>query len=607
MQFFERNKEFRHILILESRDWWGSCREQFDSSRDLLLTFDYGLHREVTGSGGQAFYIDHLVDNREMQENNFLVYKFLQEWFLDCDGRDIFTSGGVPFGAALRIEIWNDIIFYVRNRICLESLKGIRFEKVFVGTQLGLVENILNEMELPFVPVARGVTGSVCSYYFPIHQWMDEKIRFKGLGGVKYRIRDLISAIQGALMLFADRFLGGRTSKPAIFVQEYHPTRRLVQQLMKERRVRLTLATFSRSLGWFRYVPVWGRVGKYKDEADALLLDFHVRRCTKLVLTSGIDVSEQMYQIIEDRIKSRVPEALRTLHCVISYLDKNPIELEVLIANIGLVATMVDCVCKIRKIPSYFIINGLLGSAFLDEGKYATMINGYSTSIKEHYFGGADNVVSLGDPRMDPYIRDYQPRRVNRDAPTITIGTAAHSIVDLNSYLAFEFDFFYDVLSALQIIKERGIHLRIVIKLRANGYSHQYREFVQEYFPGLVDEILDLVPMNAVLEKTDFYISTYSQTLFEASCMGVPCLYYKKDNEICDPPFDGDSELVTVGNVDDLVAAITDFRSGHTRFNDFLDRSVMEKYVGPLDGGNLKRNLDFIYSMLGVSSVEAAR
>lgn len=53
------------------------------------------------------------------------------------------------------------------------------------------------------------------------------------------------------------------------------------------------------------------------------------------------------------------------------------------------------------------------------------------------------------------------------------------------------------------IVKERGMRLLIVIRVRADGYRGQYGQFVKEYFPGLVDEILDNVPMRKVSEKTD--------------------------------------------------------------------------------------------------------
>jgi hypothetical protein len=595
----DRERQYRHILILESRDWWESCKASFDPEKDVVLTYDLGLKREVERLGGQAFYVDHLVDNLVMQENNFLIYKFFREWHLDADGKDIFQYRGVPFGFSLRLEIWNDFVFYARTRICLETLRGLKYETILAGTSLGLIESVLNEMKLSFVPVSADKVGNFSIYYFPIHRWMDEKVRYHGIGGVKYRLRDMASAMQGTLMSWVDHLLGWRNGKPAIFVQEYHPTRKLVQRLQQDSRVRLVLASFSRSRGWFRYIPVWGRVKKYQGEANTLMQNFRAKRCSRLILSNGVDISEGIYRIIDERISNRIAEAVRTLDCVIRYLDKNPIKLEVLIANIGHVAPLVDCVCRSRGIPSYLIINGMLGNDFLDEGKYATVINSYSVSIKEHYFRGMDNIVCLGDPRMDAYVQQAaHPRAVNRDAPTVTIGASGHNNTDLNSYLAVEFEFLHDVLQALRMVKEQNVSLRVVIKVRANGYRGQYEEFAREYFPGLVDEILDNVPMSSVLEKTDFFISIYSQTLFEASCLGIPCLYYKKDTEIMDPPFDGHSELVTVGNIDDLTQAIADFRSGHERYDDFLKRETMEKYIGPLDGGSLERNLNFIYGML---------
>jgi CDP-glycerol glycerophosphotransferase (TagB/SpsB family) len=168
----------------------------------------------------------------------------------------------------------------------------------------------------------------------------------------------------------------------------------------------------------------------------------------------------------------------------------------------------------------------------------------------------------------------------------------------MNSYLAVEFEFLFDVLQALRIVKDRGISLRVVIKVRSNGYREQYEQFCREYFPGLVDDIADKVPIKDILEQTDFFISIYSQTLFEASCLGIPCVYYKKDDEIKDPPFDGHSELVTVFDVDGLVKAFFDFQAGNKRFGAFLDKSVMERYVGPLDGKNLERNLTFVHELL---------
>ena len=65
-------------------------------------------------------------------------------------------------------------------------------------------------------------------------------------------------------------------------------------------------------------------------------------------------------------------------------------------------------------------------------------------------------------------------------------------------------------------------------------------------------------------------------------------------------PFDGRSELVTVGNTEDLITAFDDFLHERPRFDAFLSKSAMEKYVGFIDGGNLDRNLDYIYGKLGI-------
>lgn len=597
MRAFDQGMQYRNIFILESRKYWENCKSLYDTQQDLVLTYDLGLKHEIEKEGGRVQYIDHLVDSQLMQENNFLVYQFFRDWHKDAQGNDIFEYRGIPFGFSFRLEIWNDLIFFARTRICLEALKKSKFEKIFAGTRLGQIEATLNEMGLPFTPVAENQDVSSSEYFFPIQRWMDEKVRYQGIGGIKYRVRDMVSSIQGTLLSWLDRLTGG--NKPAIFLQEYHPTRKLVQRLQAESKVRLILATFSRTQGLFRYIPVWGSADKYQTDADKLIQKLRERRCTKLVLSNGVDISEGIFRIIEERIAARLTETLRNLECVIRYLDKNPIRLEVLIANIGQMATLVDCVCRSRGIPSYLIINGMMGSQFQDESKYASIINAYSTSIKNNYFRGMSNIICLGDPRMDTYAAKISSvRTINRKEPTITIGASGHNSTDLNSYLAIEFEFMFDVLEAIRVIKSRGVKLRTVIKVRANGYLAQYEAFVQEYFPGLVDEILDTGSMDQLLNKTDFFISIYSQTLFEASILGIPALYYKKDTEIKDPPFDGHSELVTVDNINDLIVAIDDFRTGHHRYDAFLERTVMEKYIGSLDGHNLQRNLDYIYELL---------
>ena len=381
-----------------------------------------------------------------------------------------------------------------------------------------------------------------------------------------------------------------------------HPTRKLLQTLREDSTLKVVLVNFSRYSKKSqnlkeRLIPISGSIAKYEQDAMLLMEKFRNEKYHRLILSDGSDVSNEVYNIIENRLVGRVANNLRTLDSCINYLNKNKVDLVVLIANIGHTVTLFDLACKSKNIPSLMIINGILAKNYQDEAKYATYINAYSQSIKDNYFSGMDNIVTLGDPRMDTYNAS-KIKNINREIPTITIGASGFNSTDLNSYVAVEFDFMYDVLSSFNQLKSSGEKFKLIIKIRPNGYKTQYQTFVNDFFRNLDIEVLSVEPMAEVLQKTDFYISIYSQTLFEASCLGIPVIYYKKDTEITNAPFDNDSELVTILSTDDMVQAFYDFKNNHPRYEAFLDKKIMEQYIGALDGNSLQRNIDFIYKLL---------
>ena len=166
------------------------------------------------------------------------------------------------------------------------------------------------------------------------------------------------------------------------------------------------------------------------------------------------------------------------------------------------------------------------------------------------------------------------------------------------SFTAIEFEFMFDILNTFNDLNEMGYKFNLIIKVRPNGFLSQYIAFASEYFANLKINIIQNGKIKNVLESTDLYISIYSQTIFEASCLGIPVIYYKKDKEFLDPPFDNKSELVTALNVEDLKNIYLEFLNNSDIFTPFLDKKVMEKYIGPLDGKNLERNLSFIYKLI---------
>jgi len=593
--------QFRKIIIADSRNLFSVDNHGYEPLTDLVLTFDFGLKKDVEKMGGIAFYLDHLCDQDFMQKNNFLMYQFYKDWHYDLNGKDIFSHKNIDYGISFRIEICQDFIYYGRLRLCLSQLKKIEFEILELFTKDKFILDILKIMSLKYSQGDASLRPLIPAYFFPIRDWMEMRLREKS---IRQTLRDTLMSVQSSVMSFFDSILDIFTPTKKIFIQEYLPTRGILKVLQKMRGVRVVQAHFSapfslNKLFYERLVPVHSRVFGYSSLIPKIIENYRNRRSARLVFSDGVEISCEINSIIESQVISSLPRILRDLDSAIRYINIHPLKLVVLIGNMGQLAMLVDCVAKSRGVQSYLIINGLLGNAYMDEGKYATFINSYSTSIRDNYFRGMKNVLCLGDPRMDEYVLS-EKRIVNRILPTITIGTAGFNSIDLNSYVAFEFDFLYDVLSAIQnVASSRNLIININIKVRSNGFIEQYKSFVSEYFPLLKSvNFIDSIPIQSILEKTDFYISFYSQTLFEASALGIPVVYYRKDNEIMDAPFDGNSELVTSYSVKELEQSIVDFLEDNPRYSEFLKRDAMEKYIGPLDGENLNRNLNFIKKML---------
>lgn len=374
---------YRHIFIVDSRDWFEPLRDRFDPRQDLVLTYDLALRADVEALGGSAAYIDRLLDPEVMQENNYRAYEFFNAWHKDASGADVFTHEGVPFGFAFRLDFWNDYIFYVRARLCLDRVMSLRCERMFVGTELEVVESILRNAKRAFESVRPGSGSTRSSYYFPIHRWMRANIRRRG---VRALVFDVFEWVVGRLFALVDRARPRARRRLSMFAQEYHPTFEIVKRLRDEGRVRIVEASPTRTHFFARYVPIPPRSRRHHARAAQLVGEWHTRRSARLTLANGLDITEDAYTVIERCIAPRVVESVRIVEGALRYVRRDPFRLELLVANIGDVATLVDCVCRATGIPSYLVINGLLVTTFVDEAKYASLINAYSTSIATHYF-----------------------------------------------------------------------------------------------------------------------------------------------------------------------------------------------------------------------------
>ena len=77
------NKYYNNIYIIESYNHWDLSKIDFNFDKDLVLTFDFKLKREIQLKKGSCFYIDNIVEPLEMEENNHLASVFFKNWHSD--------------------------------------------------------------------------------------------------------------------------------------------------------------------------------------------------------------------------------------------------------------------------------------------------------------------------------------------------------------------------------------------------------------------------------------------------------------------------------------------------------------------------------------------
>jgi len=590
----------RHIYIVEDRSCWISTPENFDPEQDLVLTFDFSLWHLIRSMGGRAEFLDSLSTQAENQSNNFVIQNYLRHWYLDENGEDIFRHQNTNFGPSLLLEIWNDVVDEVRLSLCLSVVSNTSFEKLFLISPSERLQDFVSYMGLSAeVHNADRDSGSAV-YYFPIQEWLDSKFSHTS-PLLRFSEFVLNKRAQGVFVLLRLGLL--KTKKKNVFIHEYHPTRDLLFYFQKNKKYRVFQGDISRARGLRGLllrdipIPLYGRAGAFVKKSEELAEDFISRSSARIITTTGQDLTLRIRSLIGRRLTDFLPKYLQSLSSINKNFNLMNLDLIVLISNLGRMPSLIHCVSRNSDIPSYLVINGMLLSDFTDDSKFATHINAYSASIRDNYFSLQRNVVALGDPRMDRYAT-IPSKKPATNRPIVTIGASGFNPVDLNSNLAVEFQFLDEVLTAIQLETNRDFQPKVVVKCRPNNYRHLYQAFVDEYFSIMDVAITNEISIDEVLSKSDLYISISSQTIFQAAAIGVPTIYHQSDRELMHTPFNGKSEMVTTSDVSSLRLAIRDFSSGSSKFDLFINKSVLEKYIGPLDGHNLQRNLDFIENLL---------
>lgn len=576
----------KRLLVVKDRNYWASFEQSASKENDAVFAIDFGLYLKLKNEGFRVFFFDCFLDSNYMQALNQKMHDFLNNWFMDEQGNDRLVYKNYALGDAFKLSILSDVTYFCHFFLNFQGLLHLKCDEIIVSTDTEMFL-IFQKTGIPFTYIVPEKMGNIPSYLFPIKKWMAEKVNPKSLS---MQVKKIVATCFDYFFYFIDKIL---PAKRTVFIQEYFCTNPIIKQLRSEGRFRVITSNYSGIKNIIAERRILYRSFADAEKESASLLQ-KVKSSQGIEwIENGVNIASYLYEIIFIAIERELKEACSCIESMELFFNKRKPAVMVPISDLWLKNRLMITFCKKNNIPIFYIVNGLLSLSFWQEAKDADWINAYGEAAKRDFFRNDSRVVTLGDPRMDAYA-GMPHKAVNYDSPTILIGTSAFNLIDLNSFVAVEFEFIYCVLAVLEKMLDAGRSFQIELKIRSNGYQHLYESFAAEYFPRLNIRFYQNESFESILEHADLYISFYSQTLIEAAARGIPSIYFKNDRQIMLPPFDGKSEVVTVLSEKELMEKVNAFFERSEIFYAFCERTVIEKYMGQLDGKNVIRNVDFI-------------
>jgi hypothetical protein len=584
---------FNAIYIIEDRNFWKPYADICSKEDDLVLCIDFGLKKQLEEEGYTVAYLNHIVHPDMLGKLNWEMHGFLNNWYKDDQGKDILEYEGFNIGDTLLLNILNDVTNFCHFFFSGCAVRCLQFNQIHIGAS-NSIAGILEKAGLVFNSRSSIGNRQLPSYYFPISRWMDEKVN---LVSWKMRCKGIVARGFDYVFLLTDLLFGKK--KVTFFIQNHFNTQAVISQLNNNKDVKLILGNYSGIRNILNERRVFYK--KYPSrEGSILIRKFRQSKKSKWQFEEYI-ISDFLYELITPIIEVNIDAAISKIKSIRSYFKRNPIQVMVPITNLWMDNRLLMQYCFMQKVPVFMILNGLMTLPFWNDARDSDWVNCFGMAMKEDYFKNAANALPLGDPRMDIYA-SAPIKEIDRKVPTIVIGSAGFNLLDLNSYLAVEFDFLNEIYSALSYLCEEGFPFKLIIKARSNAYKILYEQMLSEFFPTMQTDIEQDASFHEIIQRADLYITFYSQTVFEASCLGIPVIYYKNDTQEVNRPFNGCTELVTARTINELKEKIRLFYADSDIFTPFLQREVMEEYVGPLDGLSTKRNIDFMFSLVKNSS-----
>ncbi|MDP1808989.1 MAG: hypothetical protein Q8L35_05565 [Actinomycetota bacterium] len=588
---------FRH----ETAVFVSANRPRFASGYHFLAQ-EYLIKETISRADLPADYLDGLHDVTKGRELNAVLVRLSNEWFLDKDGNDIFEYQGISLGDLFCYQFYFSMLPLLRYLLCLKAAKTkYDVDEIYADDPTPLFSEVASLLELSIRPFDAPPSG-----VDPVENLLAKK-RARIAPSDFYWRHPLSRRILAAAINVIGR-IRPRPRRKAVLIAEYGPMNAFVSRIVggSKRAPMIHTAGFSHIP---RVYLRGGRVLLFKnpgapiDKAVAALIakwdDLrNDNAIAEKFVFEDLDCWPLFHRHAGEFIRQYLGYYASQIRPAAGFLAKNNIKLLFLPFDSPPWARLLILIARRHAIRTLMVINGYLCDDNTAEGRRADSVLVYSQSIKAWQFKDSDRAMVVGNPKFEAYL-GLPKKQYRKDAnQTVIVSSAQYTPFDFNSPVSFGESNIADILKILQTYPG----FKIKIKLHPADDPAYYRFLVHDFLGYKNVEIIGDKPFIEAIQEADLYISNWSTSNLEAAIINIPVIYYKSDVLDFHPPFDGNSEMATAHNLDELKQLIDLFLAGDKKLWRFNEVDVLEKYTGLLDGRSSERIKEKIDALLAGGS-----
>jgi hypothetical protein len=604
----------------------------------LFLTSEFITKVELDKNKLASDYLENYIDPDEALQCDILICDLLKSWFIDLKGTDFTKFGEVSLGRAAMYMVYYRVFgshFYQLCLSVLSYLKKFNVEKIIYEDSRVYEHNegfredaevlkiISNHFDIEFDIVETTVISPEDIKIID----RDKKLPFSAKDSpstiptksYKQKVKKYILKLRNLL------HFNKNNSNYHVLATVYNPMKNYLDYAFSKKDDSISYCFFDSYYKKYLFVPKFDKYlpvspyrvnlsKEYYNNFSNILNNFALLKKKyeyrkKYYTFCGIDFSEYFIPRVEKVIKQNFPIYISQVRRYESFLKKNTINV-FFTAYDGpwFISLMVD-LCKSMNIPTVELMDGprTKGDAVSGLCDYVLCMseiqrnNYFIDYLKRHNH----SVIAVGSPLYNTYYHNFKTSskaKIDKENIKVLIDGIGYGGKWSMQRKCDSDKYILEVLETLCKFENVSITIRYRDKERCVYYKWVIKNYFDKYNENIKFEDLGSSQFQDIISNYDIYITSTSGSIFEAAlAAGKYCISYICNGTKMDPPFDGNSELMTARNPGELRRIVKDIMVEKVYTKEFNKKEVLEKYIGPLDNSN-ERIYNFLNKIMNKES-----